>query len=332
MNWGILGHTWAVHLLGRHLAAQRVRHAYLFSGPDGIGRRTLALRFAQALTCPNPPAPGEGCQTCRSCQQVEKMQHPDLTILEPASPGEAIKVDQVRELQRGLALAPYQSPYRVALLLDFDQANPSASNALLKTLEEPPSQVILILTSQSLEGLLPTVVSRCEVVRLRPPGTALVTTWLQEQHQASPEQAALLAHLTGGRPGAALAWLQQSDLLDQRQAWLDEHKNLLTSSLAARFGYAEKLSKDKNTLRQALQIWASYWRDILLETSGSQAALANQDRKAEIASLAGQLSPTVACSVVQQIEYTRDLLAGNINPRLATEVLVMDLPKLTAYD
>src|SRR5512145_2723330 len=99
MNWDMLGHEWAVNLLREHIAQDRLRHAYLFLGPEGIGRRTLALRLAQAVNCTNPPEPGEPCRACRTCEQIERMQHPDLAVVKAEGKGGTIKVDQVRELQ-----------------------------------------------------------------------------------------------------------------------------------------------------------------------------------------------------------------------------------------
>src|SRR5512135_2176402 len=118
-NWNILGHEWAVDLLRQQVAQDCARHAYLFSGPPGVGRRTLALRFAQALNCMQPPAPGEACGECRNCREIEKRQHPDLIIVEAESEGGTLKVEQVREARRSLALQPYQSKFEVALFPRF---------------------------------------------------------------------------------------------------------------------------------------------------------------------------------------------------------------------
>ncbi len=167
-NWNLLGNEWAVEMLRQHVARRAVRHAYLFAGAPGLGRRTLALRFAQALNCTQPLQPGIPCGECRDCKQIEAMQHPDLTVIQADTEGGTLKVDQVREARRSLTLKPYQSKYRVALFLRFQEANDNAANALLKTLEEAPSYAVLILTADQAEGLLPTISSRCEVLRLRP--------------------------------------------------------------------------------------------------------------------------------------------------------------------
>lgn len=170
MNWSIYGHEWAADLLGNHITHDAVRHAYLFCGPPGIGRRTLALKFVQALNCLQPPSPGEACGSCRMCQQTAREQQPDLHIIRIEEDASNIKVEQIRDLQRVLALSPYQARYRVALLLGFEKATPGAQNALLKTLEEAPEKAILLLTADSPDNLLPTIVSRCELLRLRPWG------------------------------------------------------------------------------------------------------------------------------------------------------------------
>src|SRR5512136_3216514 len=131
-NWGLSGHEWAVELLKQHLKHDSVRHAYLFSGPPGLGRRTLGLRLAQALNCPQPVAAGEPCGKCKTCQQIERMQYADLAVIQAEKEGGTLKVEQVRSLRQSLVLKPYQGKYRVALFLRFQEANDNAQNALLK--------------------------------------------------------------------------------------------------------------------------------------------------------------------------------------------------------
>ncbi len=202
-NWDLLGHEWAVDMLRQHIIRDAVRHAYLFTGPPGLGRRTLALRFAQALNCPQSTASGQPCGTCRDCKQIENMQHPDLSIVQAETEGGTLKVDQVREVRRSLSLKPYQAKYRVALFLRFQEASEGAANALLKTLEEAPGHVILILTADNPEQLLPTITSRCEILRLRPLPVDAIEAHLKS-HGAEAESAHLIAHVSGGRPGYAL--------------------------------------------------------------------------------------------------------------------------------
>jgi DNA polymerase III subunit delta' len=328
MSWDLLGHQWAVGMLREHVARHNLRHAYLITGPQGVGRRTLALRLSQAVNCLQPPTPGEPCGACRACALIWRMAHPDLAVVQAAQLGGTIKVDQIRELQRSLSLAPYEAQYRVAVLLRFEEAHISAQNAFLKTLEEPPPRVILLVTAESPERLLPTVVSRCEVIRLRPLPVDEVCQGLQERWGLPQDHALLLAHLSGGRPGYALGLHQYPEMLDARHLRLEDHLRLLASSRAQRFKYTEKLAKDKEGLLDTLQTWASLWRDVLMCAAGSAAPLVNLDRAEDITRLAGRFGLRKANEVLLAIQHTSELLEHNVNPRLATETLMLDLPFL----
>lgn len=326
MNWNLLGHEWAVSLLKEHIVQEQVRHAYLLTGPQGVGRRTLALRFAQALNCLQPPEPGEFCGQCRACVQFERAQHPDLALVQAEQQGGILRVDQVRDLQRSLSLAPYQARYRVALLLRFEEANANAMNALLKTLEEPAPQVLLLLTAESAESLLPTIVSRCEVLRLRPLPVDQVDRGLQEHWGLAADQAQLLAHISAGRPGFAVQLFQQPDRLEQRHAWLDVQMQMLAAGKVERFAYAESLAKDKDIFRQVLMVWLAFWRDVMLAAAGASTPFSNPDHRAEIQELAERCGLYTARRMVTALERTQVLLDRNINARLAAEVLMLDLP------
>jgi DNA polymerase III subunit delta' len=325
-NWNVLGHAWAVDLLRQHVTRGEMRHAYLMTGPIGVGRRTLALRLAQALNCPQPVAPGEPCGVCRTCLQIEGMRHADLTVVQAEQEGGVLKIDQVREVLRTVSLKPFQSPYRIALFLRFHEANANAQNALLKTLEEPPGHALILLTADNAEQLLPTIVSRCEIIRLRPLPVDDVTNFLTAQ-DTDMEQARLLAHLSGGRPGIALNLLHDSSALAFREERLADFRTLMASSRRVKFAAAEKLARDRETLRRTLLIWSAYWRDVLLLSAGSDVPLTNIDRLTELQALAGQLSLAEARRAVSEIELGLERLERNINPRLLLEVLLLDLPQ-----
>ena len=325
-NWGMLGHEWAVNLLKGHLSRGAPRHAYLFTGPKGVGRRTLALRYAQAINAEGASTKGEFDPQSKTSQQFERMQHPDLSVLQRQEGDRDIKIDAVRSLQHTLALSPYAAKYRIALLLNFEEASNSAANALLKTLEEPASPVVLILTAESGEVLLPTIVSRCEVIRLRPLPLEIVAEGLVSGWGVSKEQAQLLAHISGGRPGYALFLHQNPEVLEQRGTWLDEQQKLLWSNRVARFAYAEGLGKDKQGFQNVLQIWLSFWRDVLIQITESAAPVINLDRAEEIKTLAGQLDQASILNLVKVHERILQQLRTNVNVRLAAEALLLEMP------
>jgi len=326
-RWNILGHEWAVDMLHRHVTRGEARHAYLFSGPPGLGRRTLALRLAQALNCETPSAPGVPCGTCRNCKQIEVLRHPDLNVVQAETEGGALKVDQVREVQRALSLKPFQSKYRVALFLRFQEANDNAANALLKTLEEAPAHAVLLLTADNPEGLLPTIVSRCEILRLRPLPTASIETDLIGRG-LEPDRARLVAHISGGRPGYARRLMEDATLLEKREERLNDLQALLPAPRVEKFSYADKLSRDRDTMRQTIMVWISYWRDVMLRTAQAHTALVNIDRNLEIESLAARLDLQTARRVVRELESALERLERNVNARLLAEVLLMDWPRV----
>src|SRR4030042_1234348 len=328
MDWGMIGHEWAVNLLAKHVALGCERHAYLFTGPSGIGRRTLALRFAQSLNCLKPPVPGQPCHTCSTCKRVEQMQHPDLIVVQAEREGKTLKIDQVRELQHTLSLAPYEARHRVALILRFEEAHSSAANAMLKTLEEPPDHVVIILTANSAENLLPTIVSRCEVLRLRALSMDETARGLQALRSVPEEISERLAHISDGRPGYAIRLFEEPGILGQRQSWLDDLIQLLATSRRERFAFVRGVVDDKEGLRDELQVWLTFWRDVLISASGMSGSITNVDYSDQIQKLVAVTDLNKAHFQVNPIERTIEYIDHNVNARLALEVLLMDFPKM----
>lgn len=332
MNWSILGHAWAAELLGNHIARGSVRHAYLFCGPPGVGRRTTALKFAQALTCLQPPSPGEACGTCRMCDQTMREQQPDLHVIRIADDASNIKVEQIRELERVLSLAPYQARYRIALLLGFEKATPGAQNALLKTLEEAPEKVILLLTADSPDNLLPTIVSRCEVLRLRPMGVDVLAKSLVTEERLPVDRAGVIAHVAGGRPGMALRLVGKDEAWEERKIWLQHLHTAFSGGIIERFNLADKISRDKNKLRDGMRIWLTYWRDLMLASSGAHAPLTNLDYTEMLQHEVQQIDFSTARRCAAALEEALEGVDLNLNPRLLIEVTLMDWPFIKPAD
>lgn len=333
MGWDILGHEWAADMLQRHIATGGLRHAYLFTGPRGVGRRTLALRFAQAVNCTNSPQPGVPCGECRACQQTARMQQADLTVIQSEAEGAALKVDQVRDLQRVLSLAPYESAYRVALLLRFEEATEGAQNALLKTLEEPNPKVLLLVTADDPDNLLPTIVSRCELLRLRPMKLELLKNVLMESWALEPDKARLISHVASGRTGYALRLAEDEELWAMRETWVNDFFSLLHGSKRTRLAYSESKARGRERgearldLRDGLTCWLSLWRDVLLVVTGSETPLTNLDREEELHTLADSVTENQAADLVRRLEHSF-MRIPVANLQLMLDDLLLEWPEI----
>lgn len=331
-NWQVFGHDWAVEHLQKSMVHERVRHAYLFTGPDSVGKSTLARAFAQALNCTHPDLMARPCGECRSCRLFKSGNHPDLIFAEHDPNTGALKIEAIRNVTQALSIRPYEGRYRVAIFEDFDLAQPRAQDALLKTLEEPPPAGMLLLTAKSTGTLLPTITSRSQVLNLSGVPQQITRDTLQAQFGASAQQAQLLASFSGGRIGWAIRALADESVLQERHDYLDLLEHALDSPRAGRFAIAQDISRDKQALHFILELWQSYWRDVLLLCEGRQPHLSNSDREMSLQKLAIQINTEDA---LRALKATRTLLGHlqyNLNLRLAVETLFLDYPGLVRDD
>ena len=318
--WPIIGHEWAVELLDHSLLADKASHAYLFTGPAQIGKTSLAKAFAQRVQCHAATPP---CGACRSCRLVQADRHPDVVVISPVEG--RIKIEAIRDLQRTVALSAVEGGRRVCIISRVDLATPAAANCLLKTLEEPPPRVILMLTADRVDMVLPTVVSRCQVLNLRLLPTNQIISTLRERG-LDAERAQLVGHLARGRIGWALGTLTDESVLAQRTRVLDEMREMSTGNCVRRFSWADQLSRKPEQVPVVLEILASWWRDVLVLASGSRVPITNVDRQSQLGGWARRYDVLTARQALRRIRETGWQLEHNANARLALEVLALDMP------
>ncbi|HLI71757.1 MAG TPA: DNA polymerase III subunit delta' [Ktedonobacteraceae bacterium] len=331
--WNIVGHGHIINTLRRAIASQRVRHAYLFTGPEHIGKTLLARRFAQTLLCTGGPdpatAPQNPCMNCLSCRKVLHDNHPDIHYIARPPDRQFILIEQVRALQSDSARRTLEGRRNIFIIEGMHEMNLQAANCLLKTLEEPEPDVVLLLTAPDPGLLLPTILSRVQQVPMHLLTTEVIRQALQERWQVASEDAALIAALAAGRMGWAVQAVEKDELLNERQAQLETLTRVPSLSRVQRFDLAQKLSAESDKIRGVLELWLLWWRDLILVANNCQDLVVNVDMRGLLQKHAARISPVESMRMIRSILRTLEALDQNVNTRLALEVLMLDVPVLT---
>jgi len=315
----ILGHERQKNILRRALANGRLAHAYLFEGPEGVGKRLMALALARAAFCQDR----SGCGNCPACRKVDHNNHPDLHLLEPD--GAAIKIEQVRNIQKELSYRPLEAPLKICLIDGADRMNQAAANSLLKTLEEPRGDALLILLSARPESVLSTIRSRCQRLPFARLPQSMLRGVLIEQLGVDETQGHVLAALSEGSFKKALG-KDRNLYLEDRQDILKRLTALTSRSVLPIFELAQSLAEDKERLPEILDIVQAFYRDLLLFRHGrTEDDLVNIDLLEKIRRVGTKENTAVLLRKLEAIAESRRLLDRNVNRQLAMEVLLMEL-------
>jgi len=320
----LIGHQWVIDLLHHQQQTKQIPQSVLIVGPPNVGKSTVAKYMMQMLNCQGVNKP---CHQCIACRKTLHGNHPDLFLVDRET--ETLKIETIRTLQRMVSLSPVEGRHRVALLCHFETATNAAANALLKTLEEPPPQVVIILTAADSGILLPTIVSRCQIITLRPLPQAEVAQVLATHWQVETEQAYLLAQLSGGRLGWAIQALQDETLLTRRQEQLTTFVTLLSATRVDRLQAAQQISQQPTTIKEALANWITLARDLMLLHTGSQTSLINIDWQNQLEPLAQHFTIVQLYEMITLLRQALMNLDRNVNSRLNLDVTLLKLPRLS---
>jgi DNA polymerase III subunit delta' len=334
MSNALIGQPRVEAILGRALARERVSHAYLFIGPAGVGKRTAALLFAQAVNCAERPPSLTPCGACESCLRITAGTHPDVHEIVPQSKGgQNISVEQMRDTRRDASLRPTMGRRKVYLLPNAEFMNIEASNTLLKTLEEPGERVLLLLGAPAVESVLPTIQSRCQLVRFGLTGAAVLRQALEERFGLATQDADALARAAGGRVGVAFAWATDPGVLERRERLLallreaDAHREaararpgraVVALALAETFRDlvpsegASSAAGTRNALAGMLDVALEHYRDGLLRSVGAPAAVT-----AFAATEPDE--PDILLRAIDTVLESQQFLERNVAPQLVLE-------------
>ena len=333
-GWNIVGHEHSIDILRRTLLAQQVRHAYLLIGPPRIGKSLLAQRFAQTLLCTGGSdahvAPPDPCNTCLSCRKVLHGNHPDVHVVTREPGKQFIVIEQIRALQSDSARRTLEGRRNIFIILNAHEMNAQAANCLLKTLEEPEPDVILILTVPDASLLLPTILSRVQQIPMQLLTASQIKRALTEQWQVEAGEADVVAALAAGRMGWAVQAVEDEEMLEERAAQLEFLAQLPTMNKVQRFDLAQKLSTDGEKARAILDLWLLWWRDMLLAANGCLDLTVNVDLRSTLQTQATKFGSSQSEHMVRSILQTMESIAQNVNVRVALEVLMLDIPTLKA--
>ena len=317
----IQGQDKAIHILQRAIQNQHIAHAYLFTGPEGVGKKNTALALAQYLNCEAAdPQTFSSCGQCASCVQIDCGSHPDLIFLEPD--GNSIKIEQIRNLLSKISLRNYESTYKVAIINDAHLMTEQAANCLLKTLEEPTDNTVFILVTSQVQNLPITILSRCQQVQFNVLPSAVIQDILQRLHPERQSQIGLASALSQGSVSTAEVLLANEEIAAARQDFYRLLNQLEQFNPADIILWCEQWDKNKKMVRSLLEQAQLWYHDLLiLRTTGRLELLVNQDYLAQLK--AQQQEPQTLLQVLQYFQTAISQLESNASPRLVLEVVLL---------
>jgi len=309
------GQEKAFEYIDAAVSEERLAHSVIFAGPKGVGRSNLALYLAKAVNCLSGGK--RPCGSCRSCDKIERGIHPDVkTVTRDEKSGE-IKIGEIRKIGREIVLKPYEGRYKVFIIEEADYMNQEASNAFLKTLEEPPQKSLIILTAESALKLLSTVASRCQIVRLHALDKIRLKHVLMSRYGMDDRRAEFASRFSQGRLGRALCVTDKA--VEARNETLEAFFEKKAK---------EQLIKKRTDLIEKLDILALWYRDLLVyKASGDTELLVNIDLVDHIKRATDSLDADNILRVFERVTETRRLVEDNVNPKLALRVLYRDMPE-----
>jgi DNA polymerase-3 subunit delta' len=318
----IVGHQKQLAMLRQALTHGRLHHAYLFIGAEGVGKKTLAYCVAKAIHC--EVGNGDFCGSCANCARIDAGNHPDVRIIEPLAGKKEISIQQVRELQKELNFSSFSGKRKIAVVDPVTLMNLAAQNALLKTLEEPPADSMLILIASNPGGLLPTLRSRCLRLTFGPLARHLVSDFLVLQRGKRSEVAAFLAAMSMGSLGAVIS-NDAEELLERRRHWVDLLSRLRCGDYRAATDTAEVLADNREDSLRFLE-WAETWyRDLLVYILTKNAQnIVNVDILSQIQEQSAKITMERILSHISGTVEAIARIQRNLNRRMVVENLLLN--------
>lgn len=312
----IIGHVEIVEALQRAIINKRVAHAYLFSGAEGIGKYKTAWAFARMLQCTC-----NGTGECLACHLADGQTHPDIMTITPQ--GTAIRIEQIRDIQKDVQYNPRIGNRKIFILDGVERLTVQAANSILKLLEEPPAFVVFMLLTANIHSVLPTLLSRCQHLMFHTVPAADIVKYLAKQG-VNPEQAAVVAAVSGGIPGRALLWAESGNI--HRDQVMNHLENLQMSSHGQIWDVVTALDQEREQILITFELISFVLRDCLVwKATGDKEYLLYKDVAERVASLAEKATLDGLLNMYKELDTSRQMLLGNANTRLLLEKLCLKM-------
>ncbi len=323
MSFGdIIGQKAAIKILQEQLETGRINHAYLFTGKEGVGKKTLAQQFARSLICKEKSL--DSCDNCVDCRRIDHFNHPDVRIIGIEEGSNKIKIAQIRELQKEIAYKPYESTWKIYIIDQADKMTSQAANSVLKTLEEPPGYAVIILLVEESSQLLTTVVSRCQQIKLQSISREMIRKYLVDQDIES-EKVKLISMLAEGSLGKALNLVNKGNFLEAREELLDFLSKLPEKGTVEIFNKVEemvRLVKGDFLLFDLLSTW---YRDIIMYRKENKEEIINYDYLEKIKNQAKEYTIDNLISIIELINKYHGYIERNVRKDLTLQVMLLKI-------
>jgi len=318
----IIGHEQIIQHMSTALKNKKISHAYIFEGPNGSGKNMLARAFAKALEC--EAGYGDACDMCRSCHQMDTGNQPDVKWLVHEKPA-TISVDDVRtQINGDMAIKPYSSKYKIYIVDEAEKMNEQAQNALLKTIEEPPAYGIILLLTNNLEAMLPTILSRCIVFHLKPVSTEKIVNYLEKEFNVPDYKAHICAAFSQGVIGKAIAMASSEDFNDLQYHVLNIVKNIHDMDIYEVIETVRHLSAYKTDINDVIDMMMVWYRDVLiLKVTKDANTIVYKDEYRALMNQAKRSSYEGINTIIQSLEKAKARLAANVNFDIAMEMMLL---------
>lgn len=322
----VVGHKNIIQYIGNAVNSGMVSHAYILNGEKGSGKKLLANLFAMSLQCENREPDGDACGKCRSCRQALSGNHPDIIRIHHEKPS-TITVDEIREqVNNDIVIKPYSSKYKIYIIADGDMMNVQAQNALLKTIEEPPEYAVIMILTENADTLLPTIRSRCVMLKLRNIKDQLVKKYLMEHMEITDCKADICVAFAQGNMGKAISLATSEHFNEIKEEAVKLLRNIDGMQADELAEAVKKCSEFKMDITDYLDIIAVWYRDVLIyKATKSVDRVVFSDQMRPIRERASKSSYEGLELILEAIEKAKARLKSNVNFELTMELLLLTI-------